>query len=127
MIADYGYYTETYCGDLDEASFKKSMLTAEAYLRQVTMGRCDRPDLPEKVASAVRLAACALCDHMAAERQVQTAQAAGITHESNDGLSVTYAGRTAQQQDKQRYVITSSYLGWTGLLYRGLEASTCGC
>jgi len=127
MIADYGYYTTTFCGDLDEASFRRAAVTAEAYLRQVTMGRCDLPDLPEKVAQAVKLAACALCDHMAAEQQVQAATAAGITHESNDGVSVTYASRTAQQQIKQRYAVASSYLAWTGLLYRGMGASACDC
>ena len=78
-------------------------------------------------AQAVKLAACALCDHMAAEQQVQAATAAGITHESNDGVSVTYASRTAQQRIKQRYAVASSYLAWTGLLYRGMGASACDC
>lgn len=127
MVADYSYYATSYAGELDEDAFRRAAVKADAYLQQVTMGRHNLPDLPEKVAEAVQLAFWALCDHIAAEQQVQTAVAAGITHESNDGISVTYAGHTSLQQAKQRFAIVSEYLAWTGLLYRGMEATLCGC
>ena len=124
MIADYRFYASTYQGGLNEAEYSAASMKADAYLRQVTMGRCDAPDLPERVRLSLRLAACALADHM---KQVEESDfAAGVASKSNDGVSVSFRARSAADVDREQYAIVSGYLAWTGLLYRGIGGG-CAC
>ena len=126
MIADYGFYATTYKGGLTETEYAVESMKAEAYLRQVTMGRCDAPDLPEKVRLSLQLAACMLADHMKAVSDSE--YAAGIASKSNDGVSVSFRARSAAEIDREQYAIVSSYLAWTGLLYRGMGGCcVCDC
>ena len=124
MIADYSFYATTYKGGLSETEYIVMCMKAEAYLRQVTMGRCDAPDLPEKVRLSLQLTVCALVDQM---KLVEDSEfAAGIASKTNDGVSVSFRARSATDLDREQYAIAAGYLGWTGLLYRGM-GGCCRC
>ena len=124
MIADYRFYASTYHGGLTEAEYISAGMKADAYLRQVTMGRCEAPGLPEKVRLSLQLAACALANHV---KLVEDSEfAAGIASKSNDGVSVSFRARSAADVNREQYAIVSGYLGWTGLLYRGMGGG-CRC
>lgn len=125
MIADYSFYTETYHGGLTAEEFAAAEVKAEAFLRQITMGRCDRSDLPETVRQSLQLAACALTDHI--NLVEESGAAAGIASETNDGISVSFRARTAAEIEREKYAIVSAYLAWTGLLYRGMGGGCCSC
>ena len=124
MIADYSFYTESYRGGLTQAEYSAAGMKAEAYLRQVTMCRCDRPDLPENVRQSLRLAACALADHI--KQTEDSGYASGISSMNNDGISVSYRARSEADVNREQYAIVSDYLAWTGLLYRGM-GGCCAC
>lgn len=124
MIADYCFYAEKYRGGLPQADYAAASLKAEAYLRQITMGRCNRPDLSEKVRLSLQLAACALADHM---KQVEeSGYASGVASMNNDGISVSYRARSEADVNREQYAIAANYLTWTGLLYRGMGGG-CAC
>ena len=125
MIADYRFYASTYHGGLTEAEYTSASMKAEAYLRQVTMGRCDAPGLPEKVRLSLQLAACALAEHIRLVEE--SGYAAGISSQVNDGVSVSFHARSSADIDRDQYSIVSGYLGWTGLLYRGMGGGCCRC
>lgn len=125
MLAPYAWYRDTYGGKLTEEEYKPASFRADAYLRQLTTGRCDNPNLPGPVANAVKGAACALADYLVGDGALAAAQ--GVAQETNDGVSVTYANRSQQEEATRQYQLASAYLGWTGLLYRGMGGGGCPC
>lgn len=109
----YDFYKNAYGGKLSVEDFGHLSGRASAYLAAITLGKSRRV-LPESVMESVKMAQCALVDAM------YTAENGGeIQAESNDGISVTYAAKTQQSDEKRFYSVAQTYLAWTGLLYRG--------
>ena len=117
--ATYAYYTAEYGGSaLAEEEFLRYAKRASAEIDHVTFGRLRA--LPEtQIPDAVRDAACAVAEQLC--RFDKTAEGGSIASEQNDGYSVSYrdTGGTAAQQREVRATIRT-YLGNTGLMYRGV-------
>lgn len=112
-MPDYSFYTVVYGGELPEAVFVKFCGRACSCLAALTMGR-SRGTLPLHIKDSVDMAVCALVEAM------HKAENGGdIVSESNDGISVTYAAKTQQTDEKRFYDVVAGQLAWTGLLYRG--------
>lgn len=113
--ATYEYYTNGYGGKMAENDFNRLSRQATAYLNQVTYGRIDAT---EATSTVVKDACCAI-----AESYLLNEQGGGIASESNDGISVSYiSGINNTKTDGQRlYEAAALYLGYTGLLYRGVD------
>lgn len=112
-LPDYEFYKTRYGGDLSNEAFNRLSGRASACLSAMTLGR-SRTTLPQAVDESVKMAICALSDAM------HKAENGGeIQSESNDGISVTYAQKTQESDEKRFYHTVKSYLAWTGLLYRG--------
>ena len=63
MIADYGFYRDRYFGEmLTEENFPKYASRADVWLDELTLGRYERDDLPEKAVLAVKTAECAIAE-----------------------------------------------------------------
>lgn len=110
----YDYYLTVYGGGMSEDEFQRQQAKALAYLRSITMGRCDLPDLPDRIKNAVKMVLCELADSFH-----KNDNGGDIVSESNDGISVTYAGKPTQTDEQRLAALVRSRLAWTGLLYRG--------
>lgn len=119
-MPDYNYYTSIYHGTLESAVFNRLIVKASSYLAAVTLGKSNREDLPAPVKDAVCITLCSLVDEM-----YHAEKGGDIASESNDGISVTFAGRK-QQTDAEKFAsVISDHLAWTGLLYRGCCFAVC--
>lgn len=112
-MPDYGFYTAVYGGELPETEFGRFRGRACACLAALTMGRSCGP-LPPHIKNCVDMTACALVEAM---HKVENG--GDIVSESNDGISVTYAAKAQQTDEKRFYDVVAGQLAWTGLLYRG--------
>lgn len=110
--ADYAYYKGAYQGRMGEADFARLSRQASAYLDAVTLRRIQGPWAAD---GRVRDACCAVAD-----AYLQNEQGGEVLSASNDGYAETYAasGKTPEQR---LYSAAALYLGWTGLLYRGVD------
>lgn len=118
MYTDYKFYVQSFKGGVIPSA--KDFLTAEAaagrYVEYVTCGR-----VVGKTTDDIKNAVCAV-----AELEYQTLtknQKTGISSESNDGVSVSYAqesSESAKAAENQKYSVALRYLGHTGLMYRGV-------
>ncbi len=108
----YRDYLSRYQSDdsavIPERLFSAFLTKAECFLEDATMGRLTRVADTEKA----KHCACEI-----AERFYKSALRQGISHENNDGYSVSYSGASAEK-DAGR--IAQAYLSGTGLLYRGI-------
>ena len=129
MIADYGFYRDSYYGDfLTSDEFPKYATRADSYLEQLTMGRYDDEHLPEKVVTAVKMAECAIADQCKTEevQKFAIAESLGagtLASESVGAHSVSYRSGAEIKQSSEAEIrtIVDRYLGMTGLLYRGIS------
>lgn len=128
--ADYGYYKDSYLMGQDPAVAEKDFpfweKQAGRELDAVTFQRLKKR--PELVNDDVRDCVCAVAEVLYKADQVSNqsweAGAAGpLTSYSNDGESGTFdlsqSEYTADGKKKKISSLISSYLGHTGLLYRG--------
>lgn len=117
LSVDYGFYSQIFHGKVEQSDFERLGIYAAAYLDEATMGRASE-ELPGPVLDKVRLAYCALVDAYDLEEH-----GGGIASETNDGISVTYvSGIGGSNANKRRlYSAVSTFLGSTGLLYRGVQ------
>lgn len=124
VYADYTFYTDTYLGAaIAAADFDALALRASAVIDRLTFDRAAAvvdagtdADLVERIG----LATCAVADAL----QAQAGTTDGITAERVGSHSVTYASPTAHVRTQQAAAAT--YLGGTGLLYRGFAAGEYG-
>ena len=111
--ADYEYYKRTYLGRaVQEEDFPRLALRASEYLDKVTFGRA-RDHAGEE---PVRLACCAVAEELFRQEEFGGRE---VASESNAGRSVSFAG---DERSGARRLCSAarSYLGNTGLLYRGV-------
>lgn len=110
-VTEYEFYTEKYGGTLPKADFERLRGRAMSYLVSVTLGKVQYVQDPLR--RQVDMAVCALVD------VIHKQESGGdVTSESNDGISVTYASKVQQTEQKQLYEAASAYLAWTGLMNR---------
>ena len=128
--ADYGYYKKEYLVGQDPVIREENFLfwekQAEREIDEVTFQRLKKDSI--LVSRAVKDCICAVAEVLYKADQVSSqsweAGAAGpLTSYSNDGESGTFdlsqSEYTADGKRKKISSLVSSYLGHTGLLYRG--------
>jgi len=127
IYADYAFYTDVFHGDaIPEEIFIRCATRASDYIDQITMNRAQDYVLlhPDK-SVPVKKACCALAEQY---MQIYEAKARSmveggeIASESVGGHSISYRSslETAATLEADLRKITTSYLGFTGLLYRGI-------
>ncbi len=113
-MTEYEFYSNQYGGSLPEEDFKRLRARASSYLATLTLGKSKLENLLPAVRESVNMALCAVVDVL------HKCESGGdIAAESNDGISVTYASKPQQTEQKQLFQAASAHLAWTGLLYRG--------
>lgn len=113
-MTDYAFYVSEYGGTLPNEEFTRLQGRASAFLASLTLGRSESDALLPWQSRMVRMAICAVTDTMhEAENGGQ------IVSESNDGISVSYAAKPQQTDEKRLYDAAAQYLACSGLLYRG--------
>lgn len=123
MVADYEFYLSTFMGTaLSEEEFPKCAVRADAYLNELTFGRFADDSLPDKVKEAVKMAECAVAEQYQVAEKAETAGAGVISSETVGEHSRSFrSGEEIQRQTDAKISRTAQrYLGWTGLLYRGV-------
>ena len=127
IYADYAYYTDEFYGDaIPEESFVRCAARASDYIDQITMNRAkDYVALHPDKSGPVKKACCALAEQymQISEAKARTMVEGGeVASESVGGHSISYRSSidtaAALEADLRKIVI--SYLGFTGLLYRGI-------
>lgn len=121
MYADYNFYLTEYFGSLiPEAAYIEQAREATAYIDYITHNRIVMEDLPEKVQSKVKMAACAIAE--ICYRQM-TDETPAVSSESVGNHSKSYAVATKSFADRQleKMVQAKTYLHGTGLMYGGLR------
>lgn len=113
-MTTYEFYASEYGGKLSQDEFVRLQGRASAFLSTLTLGRSDSNALLSWQKRLVQMAVCAVAD------AIYEAENGGqIVSESNDGISVSYAARVQQTDEKRLYDVAAQYLASTGLLYRG--------
>jgi len=122
--ADLTFYTETFLGvSISAQDFPRLALRASEIIDQVTFDRAADVidagidfDLIDKIKSAV----CAVAEQI--QTLVISGGGAGIKSESLGNHSVTYVDGASPTLtlDEQYYLTARTYLGSTGLMYRGI-------
>lgn len=117
--ADFQFYQETFLGEsISESDFKRLELRAEEKLDMLTFHRIkdmDEKFMTDDLALNIRKAVCAIAEASAEEEAIGF----GIGSESNDGYSVSFSQNVQQEMRGRTKQIAISYLGDSGLLYRG--------
>lgn len=123
VYADYEYYTDKYLygrsAAVKAADFNFYAMQASTVIDRYTFGNVDAENVPE----AVQSCCCELAEMICAEKTSQAAQKAGISSESVQGWSQSYAsasGRHTAYLCAQRECI-HRWLSNTGLLYSGVR------
>lgn len=109
----YQFYTQVYHGKLSEDDYLALSMRASAYVDDLTMGRSSG-ELTEADALRVDLALCAVADAMHTAHEL-----GGVTSQTNDGVSVSYAADYAAATGQHVRDAAIVYLAQTNLLYRG--------
>lgn len=113
-MTTYAFYISQYGGKLPDNEFKRLQGRASAFLASLTLGRSESEALLPWQKNLVQMALCAVID-----ATFDTENGGQIVSESNDGISVSYAAKVQQTDEKRLYDAAEQYLASTGLLYRG--------
>ena len=113
-MTTYEFYASEYGGKLSQDEFVRLQGRASAFLSTLTLGRSDSDALLPWQKRLVQMALCAVID-----AAFDTENGGQIVSESNDGISVSYAAKVQQTDEKRLYAAAEQYLAATGLLYRG--------
>lgn len=123
MYLDYDKY-KNIGGELSEAAFNRSIIRAESYINNETVGRLKKMNIiPDTVLYCLR----DLVDTYDKIKSLSSASDGNVSSWSNDGVSVSYNVMTADEQIKALSDIVSDYLSdevddnGTPLLYRGVS------
>jgi hypothetical protein len=123
VYADYTFYTTDYLGTaISSANFARLALRASAVIDQLTFNRAAAVILADEDAEtvlAIQNATCAVAEEY---QTIENSGGIGIKSESIGSNSVTYVEGSKQTQTQERRLSNSAktYLGLTGLMYRGL-------
>ena len=111
-MTEFEFYEKEYGGTLPKTDFERLRIRARAYLASITLGKAQRA-MPESIRYQVNMAVCALVD------VIHKQETGGdVTSESNDGISISYASKVQQTEQRQLYEAASAHLAWTGLMNR---------
>lgn len=124
MFVDYGYYTDSFAGSLVPAEeFAPLEREAERLLGYITNKRY----FEVSDAATVKVIKNSLCSAIEEAYEIDQQYAnipAGVTSETTDGHSVTFAkvdqASMVQQRKKIMYDVFAQDLFDTGLLYQGV-------
>lgn len=126
IYTDYGFYSQTWGGELTEAEFDSLAVRSQYVLDHITRHRLGVywDSAAEDQKNAVRMAQCALIDqHLAVENSDKQ-----VASESIGSHSVTYTA-TRSAQRRMRDIIRPYLDGLTvdgvSVMYRGLEERRC--
>lgn len=113
--ASYNYYIGEYKGSLSEEEFNRFSRKASAYIDTITFNRASGA-MSGIFADRIKEACCGIVDVM-----MKNENGGGVASETNDGISVTYvsAGDEKKSPEQRLYAEALTYLGTTGLMYRG--------
>lgn len=96
---DFAFYKDSYGGTMvSEADFRPLSLRASALIDKITFQRATDTD-------AVKMAMCA-----AVEALHRPGEAGSIASENNDGYSVTYREKSAEEVTREAYAVIRSFL-----------------
>jgi hypothetical protein len=119
--ADLSFYKATYLGTaIADANFPRLALRASEKLDELTFGRA-APVVTAATDTAlitqIKFATCAVAE------EIQKLEASGgaVQSERVGNVSVTYL--SALSEDARLLKAAKTYLGNTGLMYRGIDAS----
>lgn len=117
VYADFEYYKYDYCGEMAEKDYMRLSRQASAYLDNVCFDRIAKVT-DEAMMAKIKDACCAVAD-----TYLLNENGGGISAETNDGISVTYLNGTSKSltNEQRLYQAALTYLGNTGLMYRGVE------
>lgn len=116
MLVEYGYYHEYYFGDLiSEGSWPKYEARAVTIFHRYTFNRLKGVS---NVQEDVKMCICELADTIHEHERIAS-MSAGITSESVDGHSVTYATSTSLDRARELKEVCRKHLSHTGLMYPG--------
>ena len=124
MFVDYGYYTDSFAGSLVPAEeFAPLEREAERLLGYITNKRYLEVNDSATV-TTIKNSICSAIEEAYEIDQQYVNIPAGVTSETTDGHSVTFAkvdqASIAQQRKKIMYDILTQDLFDTGLLYQGV-------
>lgn len=121
LYADYGFYIESYNGDMQEDEFPKNMIMATGCLRSITLAKADKFSGDE-----LKYAACEIAD---VYFSCSDKSSSDVKSENTDGYSVSYISERKDGETKEQflsrkcYEIAKRWLRNTGLLYRKVGCS----
>lgn len=118
---DFDYYLQTFCGSMDEISFGRALIEAQAFIDTITFGRIARLDV---IPDCVKNAVCAVAEEINRRDESRETVGAkkGVKAESNHNVSVTYADVISDEECRKNMLSKARmYLSGTGLLYRGFS------
>lgn len=124
MFVDYAYYTDSFAGSLVPAEeFSPIEREAERLLSYITQKKYLSVTNEEAITS-VKNALCGAVEAVYDLNQQYANVPAGVTSETTDGHSVSFAHidqpKLIQQRRKLMYDIFAQELYYTGLLYQGV-------
>lgn len=122
MLVDYKYYIEDFGGEKisTESAFKKTRDLADVYMDDFTSGRAESDTENEH---RIKSCLCEMCDVI---YNLTVNDGKIVKSENTDGYSASYVTECVDGQDANKvlesklYRIAKTYLGNTGLLYRGI-------
>ncbi len=125
--ADYAFYRDTFCGELDATAFDRFAARASLEIDRATQGRAECA--PPEMERALAICCCELAERLAAWDAQDKATGGGIiASEEVDGYRIGYRGsNAAEQQDpvarrqRELYNICTGHLcAPVNLMYRGV-------
>ena len=120
--ADFTFYTDEFLGTtIDEAAFPKLALDASMLLDTYTFERIPavvEANTDTNLIFKIRMATCAIAEELL-DVQTSGEERGSIVSETVGGHSVTYAQGGGRSDAQRYYDIAVTYLGSTGLMYRG--------
>lgn len=118
---DFDYYLQVFSGSMDEISYGRALIEAQAFIDTITFGRIAQMDV---IPDAVKNAVCAAAEEVnrCAKSRETVGAKKGVKTESNHNVSVTYADVISDEECRRNMLSKARmYLAGTGLLYRGFS------
>lgn len=128
--ADFDYYEDIYLGTaIAEADFPRLALKASAQIDRITFSRAAAiitADDDATAVAAIQNATCEVAEEL--QRQEQSANADGITSESQGQYSVSYARHSSRARTNQQKIEDAAkiWLETTGLMFAGFASGEYG-
>lgn len=113
MYVDYDFYSNNYGGNVLQDEFTRLEMQASTIVDYYTFNRIKEAD------DKVKFAACELIDYL---KELEDTGGKEIESEKVGSHSVTYAKNDDTNPiARKQYDIVKKYLGYTKLMYRGVD------